>query len=239
MVFIKEKPCWGKGEEFLGPRHLARLKKIISLMPEEKGIFLDGAVGLGILSEKLQKKGYKPFGIDLDIGAVFYCKKKGITSIMASLENLPFREGIFPLVISSETLEHLEDHKKALVEFYRVMKKGGFLIVSVPLNENLWSFWDDWAGHKRRFSPYKIKDDFLPFKIKEAIFFGFPFIFLYDILFLKNFIKKRGEGKIKEKEKKKYVFLKNLFKIPLTFLFSIYIPLKKYSPNLIIKLEKS
>lgn len=239
MVFIKEKPDWGKGEEFLGPRHLARLRKIISLVPEERSIFLDGAVGLGVLSEKLKKKGYKPIGIDLNFGAVFHSKKKGIRTILGSIENLPFKDETFPLIISSETLEHLENYKKGILEFYRIIKKEGILIVSVPLNEKFWSFWDEWAGHKMRFNPYNLKNDFEPFKIKKAIFFGFPFMFLYDFFFLKNFIKKRGEGKLKEKHKEKYIFLKNLLKVPFIFLFSINIPLKKYSPNLIIKLEKS
>lgn len=236
---MKERPDWGKGEEFLGPRHFARLKKIISLLPKEKCIILDGAVGLGVLSEKLLKMGYTPIGVDLDFGAVFHTRKKNIRTILCNLENLPFKDASFKVIVSSETLEHLEDFKKGILEFYRVLKKEGILIVSVPLNERFWSFWDDWAGHKMRFNPYNLENDFEPFAIKKAIFFGFPFMLLYDLFFLKNFVKKRGEGKLKEKDKKKYLFFKNLFKIPLIFLFSINIPLKKYSPNLIIKLEKS
>ncbi|MEJ5165878.1 MAG: class I SAM-dependent methyltransferase [Thermoanaerobaculia bacterium] len=227
---MKEKPNWGKGEEFLGPRHLARLRKIISFLPKERCIVLDAAVGLGVLSEKLSKIGFLPIGIDLDPGAVFHSKKKGIRTILGSLENLPFKDETFPLIISSETLEHLEDYKKGISEFYRIIKKGGVLIVSVPLNQKFWSYWDEWAGHKRRFSPDSLKDDFEPFKIKKAIFFGFPFMLLYDLIFLRRFIKKRGEGKIDDK---------GLFKNFFIFLFSLNIPVKNFSPNLIIKLEKS
>ncbi len=233
-----EKINWGKGEEFLGPRHFARIKKIISLLPKEKTIFLDGAIGLGILSEKLKKIGFFPIGIDLDFGAVFHTKKKGIFSVTGKIEELPFKDCIFPLIISSETLEHLEDHKKAIKEFYRIMKEGGSLIISVPINQRFWSYWDEWAGHKKRFSFENLEEEFEPFKIIKKIYFGFPFLFFYDMLFLKNFIKKRGQGKINKRKKRFYVFLKNLFFFPLLFLFSINIPIKKFSPNIIMKLKK-
>lgn len=236
MAIVKEKPDWGKGEEFLGPRHLSRLKKIISLLPKEKCLFLDAAVGLGILSNDLLKKGYLPIGVDLDFGAAMSSKKKGIRTLVASLEKVPFKSNVFPLIISSETLEHLEDYKIALYEFKRILKDEGNLIISVPLNKWLWSYWDEWAGHKRRFSPRTLVEDFAPFKIEKAIFFGFPFIFLYDLFFMRNFIKKRGDGRVKKKNI--YLFLNKLLKKPLLFLFSIYIPIKILSPNLIIKLKK-
>lgn len=236
MVFIKEKPNWGKGEEFLGPRHLSRLKKIISLLPKKKSLFLDSAVGLGVLSNDLLKKGYFPIGVDLDFGAAMFSQKKGIRTLVANLEKLPFKTSAFPLIISSETIEHLIDYKIALLEFERVLKDEGSLIISVPLNEWLWSYWDEWAGHKKRFSPRTLVEDFKPFKIEKAIFFGFPFMLLYDLLFMRNFIKKRGEGRVKKK--KFYLFLNKLLKKPLIILFSIYIPIKILSPNLIIKLKK-
>jgi len=238
MVFVKENLDWGSGEEFLGPRHFARLRKIISLLPKEKTIFLDGAVGLGILSEKLKKKGFLPVGIDLDFGAAKHSKDKGIFTLQGNLEALPFKDDVFPLIISSETLEHLKDHKKAVNEFYRVAKDSGNLIISVPINERFWSYWDEWAGHKKRFSPKNIDDDFKPFKIEKKVYFGFPFVFLYDLIFLKKFIKKRGEGKLGRKRKKIFVFLKKIFHFPLIILFSINIPLKNYSPLFLALLKK-
>lgn len=236
MVFVKEKPDWGKGEEFLGPRHLSRLKKINSLLPKEKSLFLDAAIGLGVLSESLSKKEFFPIGVDLDFGAAMFSQKKGIRTLVACLEKLPFKTCVFPLIISSETLEHLDDYKIALYEFERILKNEGSLIISVPINKWLWSYWDEWAGHKRRFSPKTLVENFKPFKIEKAIFFGFPFILLYDLIFMRNFIKKRGEGKMKNKSF--YLFLNKLLKKPLLFLFSISIPIKIFSPNLIVKLKK-
>ena len=46
--------------------------------------------------------------------------------------NLPFADGVFDLVICSEVLEHIPDHRRALSEATRVLAAGGLLAVSVP-----------------------------------------------------------------------------------------------------------
>ncbi len=238
MVYIKEKINWGEGEEYLGPRHYFRLKKIISLLPKEKAMVLDGAIGLGTLSKELSKNGYKPIGIDRDFGATLYSHKKKIPVVLGDINNLPFKDKVFPLIVSSETLEHLDNYKRGLEEFYRVLKDGGFLIASFPLNEKFWSYWDDWAGHKIRFPYENLEEIFKPFKIRKKIFSGFPFLILYEFIFLKYFIKRRGRGKIGKEERRIWIILKNLLNFPLKLLFSFSIPIKSLSTNLIIKLEK-
>ncbi|MCG7754945.1 class I SAM-dependent methyltransferase, partial [Flavihumibacter cheonanensis] len=44
----------------------------------------------------------------------------------------PFADDAFDAVVSFETLEHLEDHDGLLREFRRVLKPGGFLLISSP-----------------------------------------------------------------------------------------------------------
>ena len=51
---------------------------------------------------------------------------------MTDITGLPFRDGTFDLVICSEVLEHIRDHRTAVSELVRVLKPGGDLIVSVP-----------------------------------------------------------------------------------------------------------
>ena len=47
-------------------------------------------------------------------------------------EYLPFPNSNFDSVVSFEVLEHVPDPKKSLLELNRVLKKDGFLLVSVP-----------------------------------------------------------------------------------------------------------
>ncbi len=45
---------------------------------------------------------------------------------------LPFRGQSYDIVICSEVLEHIPDHRRAVREVVRVLKPGGTLVVSVP-----------------------------------------------------------------------------------------------------------
>lgn len=48
-------------------------------------------------------------------------------------ERLPmFASGFFDSVFSSHTLEHIEDHRAALAEWWRILKVGGYLVLYLP-----------------------------------------------------------------------------------------------------------
>jgi SAM-dependent methyltransferase len=51
---------------------------------------------------------------------------------VGDVTSLPFKNESFDLVICSEVLEHIPDHKKAVQEIIRVLKPGKILAVSVP-----------------------------------------------------------------------------------------------------------
>ena len=55
----------------------------------------------------------------------------------ADILTLPFKDRSFQLVICSEVLEHIPDHRRAVAEAVRVLKPGHLLAVSVP------SFWPE------------------------------------------------------------------------------------------------
>ncbi len=55
----------------------------------------------------------------------------------ADILALPFKDHSFQLVICSEVLEHVADHRRALAEAARVLQPGHLLAVSVP------SFWPE------------------------------------------------------------------------------------------------
>ena len=59
---------------------------------------------------------------------------KGILNI--DLQNMPFKDNSFDFVITTEVFEHIPDPYKAFAEIYRVLKKGGTHIFTVPFYEN-------------------------------------------------------------------------------------------------------
>ncbi len=56
--------------------------------------------------------------------------KNGI--MCQDLENLSFGSGTIDLVITEDVFEHVKDIEKAFSEVFRVLKKGGFHIFSIP-----------------------------------------------------------------------------------------------------------
>ncbi len=53
-------------------------------------------------------------------------------AVQASGMALPFRDGLFDIVIASEVFEHIADDTAVMCEIARVMKPGGTICVTVP-----------------------------------------------------------------------------------------------------------
>ena len=99
-----------------------------------------------------------------------------IELIRGSAMELPFAGASFDHIVSSEVLEHLTDDRAAAHEFFRVLKPGGNLVITVP-SGNFPFTWDPpnwilkrltagriqlkgerpwsgiWYGHQRLYSP--------------------------------------------------------------------------------------
>jgi ubiquinone/menaquinone biosynthesis C-methylase UbiE len=59
--------------------------------------------------------------------------KRGRWDLLASsINRLPFKDNFFDLIVCSEILEHIPDHRQAVAEVVRVLKPGGDMVVSVP-----------------------------------------------------------------------------------------------------------
>lgn len=72
-------------------------------------------------------------GIEISKSGIKKAKRKGVNVIRADLQNkFPFREGEFDIIFSGQVLEHLYDPDFFLDECFRVIKKGGKLILTTP-----------------------------------------------------------------------------------------------------------
>lgn len=62
-------------------------------------------------------------------------KKSQLVNILSSGDDLPFKDGVLDYVFSSHVIEHFFDPIKAIKEWYRVIKKGGYIIMVIPHKE--------------------------------------------------------------------------------------------------------
>lgn len=72
--------------------------------------------------------------------------------IEASVTDLPFTENSFDLVCAFDVVEHVQDHKTAVLEMKRVCKSQGIVFCTVPAFDFLWSKHDDVNHHIRRYT---------------------------------------------------------------------------------------
>lgn len=68
-----------------------------------------------------------------------------IVDVKADILALPFQDEQFDVVICNHVLEHIEDDRKAMSELYRVMRKGGWGILQVPMKNSLEKTYEDFT----------------------------------------------------------------------------------------------
>jgi ubiquinone/menaquinone biosynthesis C-methylase UbiE len=105
-------------------------------------IVLDVGCGLGFDLANLSKlSSLTGYGTDLSLTrlkvALSDNSQKKFKFVQADVQNLPFKDSSFDIVICSEVIEHLPEVNSCLKGIQRVLKKGGFLFVTTP---NRWDY---------------------------------------------------------------------------------------------------
>lgn len=117
-----------------------------------------------------------------------------------------YSDNSFDLVVSFDVFEHIPEDKKAINEAFRVLKKGGFLIFSVPAFQILYSAHDKALNHRRRYSKKQISDLLNDFETKN-LFYWNSLLFLPSAI--SRLINKNSAIKVDRGIKNK--FIDNLF----------------------------
>jgi SAM-dependent methyltransferase len=66
-----------------------------------------------------------------------------LADVKMDIMDIPFGENTFDVVICNHTLEHVDDDHKAMREFHRVLKPGGWAILNSPINEKRGTTYED------------------------------------------------------------------------------------------------
>ena len=170
---------------FKGRREIAfnLLKK--NLPQRNKYFILDAGCGTGLNIKKLRKFG-KVTGIDLSPHALGFCKKRGIRNVIQGpIENMDFADSTFDIVTSFGVLYHKQvDDRKAVDEFYRVIRERGIVLITTPgmkwLRNKLFRTYHDYSMHTgKRHSKKELKAllEQAGFQVKKISYF-MTFLFL-------------------------------------------------------------
>jgi SAM-dependent methyltransferase len=115
----------------LGPIDTAVLRHAVALRGDQSiYTVLDAPCGGGMLASVLQQKDFNVLGLDIERNAE---KLLGNAFQWADINlRLPLADHSFDLVVSVEGIEHLENPHSFLREANRVLKDGGWLILTTP-----------------------------------------------------------------------------------------------------------
>lgn len=118
------------------------------------GCVLEIGCGSGALLVDFSHRGFCCTGIETSASALALARKIGRvlqpkTRFLETL--LQLGEERFSVVCAFDVLEHIEDDYAALLEWSRLLKPGGKLLLTIPAHSSRWGAGDIWAGHFRRY----------------------------------------------------------------------------------------
>jgi SAM-dependent methyltransferase len=172
---VEDKHWW-----FVGRRRilLALLDRFLSQAPSPPRQILDIGCGTGTMLRYLAAYGDVQ-GADADAEAVHFCKMRGAENVtLLPGEIMPFADNSFDLISMFDVLEHIEDDRGALRETFRVLKRDGLLILTVPAYRFLWGAQDEISHHKRRYRASEIRQ-----RLREAGFVLLKLSYFNTLLF--------------------------------------------------------
>jgi SAM-dependent methyltransferase len=115
------------------------------------GRALDVGAGSGGNAAVLAGLGWDVTALEHSPVAVGLARDRGLHAVRADARRLPFRDGSFDLVMSTDMWEHVDDDRTVAQESFRVLRPGGRLLVAVPAGMDVWSGHDVALGHYRRY----------------------------------------------------------------------------------------
>lgn len=152
-------------ESTLATASLDQINEFLELIPKG-GKVLDAGCGVGRDTNIFADKGYEAVGVDLSTGLLKEAKKRyhKVKFIKGNLLNLPFPENYFEGVWAHASLLHLEtveDVKRAITEFKRVLKEKGTLHILVKAQTGVQktAVVSDSISKHDRFFQYFTKDE--------------------------------------------------------------------------------
>jgi len=124
--------------------------------PDGRKRVLDVGCGAGNMVHHLARYG-AVVGVDPNPKPLAVARERGYDVREGRAEALPFGPDEFDLVALLDTVEHCPDDMAVLRECCRVCAPGGYLVVTAPAFQWLWSHNDELNGHQRRYSAPELR----------------------------------------------------------------------------------
>ena len=223
--YLEREHWWFKARNQILDIHINSLLK----KKDKNYRILNIGAGTGYTSEILSKYGeVKSIEFNEKCREIVM-EKTNLSIEYGDIRELNFDTESFDIVTAFDVIEHIDDDRKAFEEVFRVTKKNGLIITSVPAFNFLWSDHDEINHHYRRYTKktFNLLSADLNLKKIYSSYFNF---FLFPLICLIRIFSRFKKKKLIKSDFENYnssFFDKILFKV-----FSIESFFVKYKVNL-------
>lgn len=142
--------------EYWTLEHLHRYAIVTELVKGK--VVVDIASGEGYGSNILSEYAEKVIGIDISLEAITHArvkyKKNNLNFLQGDVLNIELGDSSVDVIVSFETIEHHDEHDRMFIEFKRILKEDGLLVISSPEK----SIYSDKDGYR---NPFHVKELYL------------------------------------------------------------------------------
>jgi ubiquinone/menaquinone biosynthesis C-methylase UbiE len=123
-------------EGWIALQHYHRYYFVLDQIDISGKVILDIACGEGFGSKIISKSSKFVYGVDISKDVIENAKKSyhipNLEFLVGNATSIPLNDQTIDVVISFETIEHLELHNEMMKEIKRVLKPDGTLVISSP-----------------------------------------------------------------------------------------------------------
>ena len=154
-------------------------KKIIdqiisSNISKKNNNILDFGSGSGVNLDILKKYGSVDVHEKNKFARSILKKDKNVKTIFS---NLKLKKNYYDIILLADVIEHIKKPKILLKSLKKYLKKDGYILITVPAYQFLYSKKDTVLGHYRRYNKKSLLNELKGFKIKKISYFN-TFLFL-------------------------------------------------------------
>lgn len=126
-------PAYSQAELVYG-EHIVRYESAKDIVANK--VVLDIASGSGYGTAILGESAKRVIGIDIDAGSIKYAQKnygsKNVTFKLGDGKKIPLDDNSVEVIVSYETIEHIDDYRGFMAEIKRVLQPSGLFVLSTP-----------------------------------------------------------------------------------------------------------
>ncbi|HWZ23094.1 MAG TPA: class I SAM-dependent methyltransferase [Cytophagaceae bacterium] len=109
---------------------------VMYLENSPKGKILDFGCGNGWLLKNLKSLGWEVNGLDFDAKAVEFCNSLNLNVCLGDIRSQNYPDNYFDAITINHVIEHVHEVDELIKDAYKVLKKGGELIIATPNTQN-------------------------------------------------------------------------------------------------------